>query len=185
MHSFAIWEEYIFCNCFLCTTIDKTIQNIFYKIKFSFLCTPHLYGFSNNFLFSFWCAPRLWCQMPFCTLLTFSCTVESSSYPFSGQKFQSFLSKIAILMKFVAIFLSAIFLSFRLGKTLSKREKLKMGKFEEMQNILGLCTRIKHCSPKPMLIRLRAMNQKIHCTRPIAICFQLRCQRKVEDIVFN
>ena len=25
---------------FLCTTIGKTFRNIFYKIKFSFLCTP-------------------------------------------------------------------------------------------------------------------------------------------------
>ena len=32
----------LFTLLFLCTPIDNTIQNILYKIKFSFMCTPPL-----------------------------------------------------------------------------------------------------------------------------------------------
>ena len=45
MCCFAFFRGYMFFNVisfynlFLCTPIDKTIHNIFYKIKYSFLCT--------------------------------------------------------------------------------------------------------------------------------------------------
>ena len=51
--------------------LDKTIQNIFYKIKFSFLCTHHIdvVYFLLIFLPDFYCVRVFWRQMPFYTLL--------------------------------------------------------------------------------------------------------------------
>ena len=37
---FCVWMNFLYF--FLCTTIERTTQNIFYKIKFSFPCTLHL-----------------------------------------------------------------------------------------------------------------------------------------------
>ena len=50
--------EEFFTLLFLCTPIDQTIQNIFYKIKFSFLCTPIDIVFFY-FLIDFLLRPRL------------------------------------------------------------------------------------------------------------------------------
>ena len=90
---------------FLCTPIDKTIQNFFYKINFSFLCTPcdiqmkkyfckikfsylcsphwHSSVF-HVFLLDFWCVSGFWRQMPFCTLLSINLNLAPVT-PVSGR----------------------------------------------------------------------------------------------------
>ena len=55
---------------FLCTTIDKTSQIIFYKIKFFFMYTrTDIVWFGFNFLLNFYCVRVFWRQMPVSPLL--------------------------------------------------------------------------------------------------------------------
>ena len=61
-----------FFPLYLCTTIEKTIHNTFYKIKFLFLCTPICMICFLLTFFSFCCVRVFWRQMIFCTLLTCS-----------------------------------------------------------------------------------------------------------------
>ena len=74
MYSFASFcEIHIFQCIFSCALrLIKLFKIFFYKIKFSFLCTLiYMVCFLLNYYLVCHCVPRLWRQMPFCTLLTF------------------------------------------------------------------------------------------------------------------